>query len=89
MSNNTRNVFSNAQARAVVRLNSKGHNASSIRRILAADGRTTEGQLRDKRVFPSPMTVSLGPILAALKDAGVELRRGRPSKAVDTEAVLA
>ena len=57
------------------------HNASGAQAILNAGPRTALAQERNLTLVPKALGISLPTILKFAKAAGVELHRGRPSKA--------
>jgi len=55
----------------------KEHGALKTTNILRADGRQKLADLRDQRVFPKRLSISMPTVLRLAKDAGVQLSRGR------------
>jgi len=65
--------------------NAAKHVASLVRKhgglatvaILGASARSERGQLRNQKLFPKPISVSVPTVCSVAADYGVELRRGR------------
>ncbi len=71
-------VYGGAKARHIVALVRK-HRALGAMKILNATPKSELGQLRNLKLFPKKVGISMPTILKLSHAAGVELKRGRPA----------
>ena len=50
---------------------------SDVRTILNADRRTIEGKMRDTKLVPKPLGISMPTLSKIAKEAGIDIRPGR------------